>query len=306
MIRTGIAGADTLIAGTLIRILIHHPEVDIVSLLAPGKGGRNVSDFHYGLLGEQHLTFTDSIDLKKIDVIFVCSPLEQTFEIADSPEDSTPVIIDMGGVFRDYEDKGFVFGLSEINRKPLVRGARRASLPLPASSLTLVALYPVARNLLLGSIENLEITYPAGLWNEELIKSSCAEITKILNEVQLSFNETITPKIFKEDENEMGMRLSCNLKCDMEISDLERMYEEIFDDHSFTILANKRIDTKEVLATNRCVVSLFKDSDGTLRIEAVADPRMRGGAAEGVHIMNLLFGLHEKTGMNFIQTYITN
>ncbi len=37
-----------------------------------------------------------------------------------------------------------------------------------------------------------------------------------------------------------------------------------------------------------------KPDDSTLRIEAVADPRMRGGAGEAVHIMNLLFGLHEK------------
>lgn len=42
---------------------------------------------------------------------------------------------------------------------------------------------------------------------------------------------------------------------------------------------------------------MSKPERDTLRIHAVADPRMRGGAGEAVHIMNLLCQLHEKTGL---------
>ena len=36
---------------------------------------------------------------------------------------------------------------------------------------------------------------------------------------------------------------------------------------------------------------------GRFEAEAVADARMRGGAGDAVHAMNLLFGLHERTGL---------
>ena len=52
MIKVGIAGADTAMAGELIRILINHPDVEIISAFAPGKVGRKVASVHHGLAGE--------------------------------------------------------------------------------------------------------------------------------------------------------------------------------------------------------------------------------------------------------------
>ena len=49
--------------------------------------------------------------------------------------------------------------------------------------------------------------------------------------------------------------------------------------------------------TQKSVVSFNKPGAGLLEIVCVADCRLRGGAGDAVHAMNLLFSLHEKVGL---------
>ena len=51
MIKVGIIGADTPDAGEMLRLLIHHPEVEIHSLYAPAWAGRMVASRHHGFMG---------------------------------------------------------------------------------------------------------------------------------------------------------------------------------------------------------------------------------------------------------------
>ena len=60
MIKVGIIGAETPDAGELLRLLILHPEVDILSLYAPAWTGRMVASRHHGFIGEDIVNFSDS------------------------------------------------------------------------------------------------------------------------------------------------------------------------------------------------------------------------------------------------------
>ena len=71
MIRVGIAGADTAMAGELIRVLINHPDIELTSAFAPGKVGRKVASVHHGLSGECDIDFSPDINPAKLDVIFI-------------------------------------------------------------------------------------------------------------------------------------------------------------------------------------------------------------------------------------------
>ena len=62
------------------------------------------------------------------------------------------------------------------------------------------------------------------------------------------------------------------------------------------------IHEKETSGTAKCVFSIQTPEDGKLKICVSLDPRMRGGATEAVHNMNLLFGLHETTGLELKAT----
>lgn len=305
MIKTCIAGADTKIAGDLIRILINHPEVDIRYLFAPQKTGVKASAVHYGLLGEEPLSFTDTIDLSKIDILYICQYSDYIASLIEKAAENEPKIIDVCGFSRNLadEDSEYVFGLSEIYRKNMVRGATKALLPSSLASVVLVALYPLAKNLLLNQSLKVNVEIPAEQpQSSGLTERSVNEIIKQLSSVQLSFadNGTELISISQRSDPERGIRVKISLSSRLSLEDLENIYEDIFEDHNFTVLSRRKHEMKEVLGTDKIVLSIAKSSSDTVDIEAIADEEMRGGAAEAVHIMNLLFGLHEKTGMNFL------
>ena len=73
MIKAGIIGGAGYTAGELIRILINHPDVEIVFVNSSSNAGNKITDVHAGLLGETNLIFTDQLSLNEIDVLFFCT-----------------------------------------------------------------------------------------------------------------------------------------------------------------------------------------------------------------------------------------
>jgi len=72
MIKIGILGAAGYTGGELIRLLINHPEAEIVFANSESNAGNLVADVHEGLLGETQLKFTDQLPFDKVDVVFFC------------------------------------------------------------------------------------------------------------------------------------------------------------------------------------------------------------------------------------------
>ncbi len=72
MVKVGILGAAGYTGGELLRILINHPEVEIVFANSESNAGNRVADVHEGLLGDTELCFTDQMPFDQVDVIFFC------------------------------------------------------------------------------------------------------------------------------------------------------------------------------------------------------------------------------------------
>lgn len=297
MIKVAITGADSPEAGELIRILVNHPEVIITTLSAPGLEGRSVTSFHHGLIGELKLNFSGPLSMTPdCSVIFVCGNSMTAAEFSAlqlaRPDIKTVIVKAIPNL--DIERLGVVYGLPEINRKPLVRGTVSAIVPTPLASVILVALYPLSLHMLLNDSLKIRVSAPADILSTDkgLAKK---EITDMLSQTQLSFGDKIDLE-FSESDSNRKMKADITLSCPVSIEQINEIYE-MYDDHNFAFPISSTVSDIEVCGTNKCVISLHKDDDSTLSIEAVADPRMRGGAGEAVHIMNLLFGLHEKTGL---------
>lgn len=293
MIKIGIAGAGSPVAGELIRILTLHPEIEITEACEPALRGRKLASVHRGLIGETELSFTDNIRPDELDVIFICERTPQADIIvqrrAEFPELK---IIDLTGTCAEPD---FECGLSEINRKPLVRGARCSTLLSPVASAALVALYPLAANLLLGAPIEIKASLPDGMD----AGNAAAEIERELRKVQNSFNSTVTVTA-RPGESPRGLRIAADIPTSMTVEDLLRLYEGIYDDHNFTFMVSEQqLQAAEAEGTQRCLISVTRRDAGSVHIEAVADARMRGGAGDAVHVMNLLFGLYERTGLAF-------
>lgn len=60
MIKAGIIGGAGYTAGELIRLLLNHPETEIVFINSSSNAGNRITDVHEGLYGETDLRFTDS------------------------------------------------------------------------------------------------------------------------------------------------------------------------------------------------------------------------------------------------------
>lgn len=56
MIKAGIIGGAGYTAGELIRLLINHPETEIVFINSTSNAGNKITDVHEGLYGECDLT----------------------------------------------------------------------------------------------------------------------------------------------------------------------------------------------------------------------------------------------------------
>ena len=72
MIKIGILGAAGYTGGELIRLLVHHPEAEIVFANSESNAGNLVADVHEGLLGDTDLRFTDAMPFDEVDVVFFC------------------------------------------------------------------------------------------------------------------------------------------------------------------------------------------------------------------------------------------
>ena len=64
-----IQGAAGYTGGELIRLLLNHPEAEIVFANSESNAGNLVSDVHEGLIGETDLKFTDEMPFDQVDVV---------------------------------------------------------------------------------------------------------------------------------------------------------------------------------------------------------------------------------------------
>lgn len=300
MIKVGIAGADSPLAGELLRLCLRHPDVDVVTAYAPDKAGLPVSALHHGFIGEERILFTSNFDATGLDMAFLLTPIYSETDwmklMADRPQ--LKLVL-----FNDALNEGMrsafdpVYGLSEINRKPLVRGARVASVPEPIASVLLVGLYPLARHLMLRDNLEINVYAPEDLITPEKLDVAVKEIKFVLPQVQTSFNDEVTLKSFTSS-SDRSMRIKLTLPVTTNLEEIFKIYESIYDDHNFTFMVPHPVSTAEVEGTDKILISLSKPTPETLQLDIVADPRMRGGAGEAMHLMNLMFNLHERTGLD--------
>lgn len=165
MIRTGIIGGAGYTAGELLRLLLNHPDVEIAWIHSSSNAGRNVTDIHQGLIGESYHRFTDTPVWEDVDVVFLCMAHGNARRFLEENQVPARVkIIDLSNDYRISDGShDFVYGLPELNRKPLVRGAVHVANPGCFATAIQLALLPLAKEMhLTGDIHVTAITGSTG------------------------------------------------------------------------------------------------------------------------------------------------
>ena len=136
MVRVGILGAAGYTGGELLRILINHPEVEIVFANSESNAGNRICDVHEGLLGDTELCFTSEMPFDQVDVIFFCfghgkseaflkeHEIPASVKIIDLAQDFRLAQADLKAGKEDTMTGGiklsqWVYGLPEIHREAI-------------------------------------------------------------------------------------------------------------------------------------------------------------------------------------------
>ena len=123
-----------------------------------------------------------------------------------------------------------------------------------------------------------------------------AEICQSFAQLQNSFSASIDFIPVRGDFTR-GIFTTAYMDCKIELDEIKKVYNEYYEDHSFTFVIDENPDLKQVVNTNKCLLYLQK-IEGKLLIISVIDNLLKGASGQAVHNMNLLFNLEETVGLH--------
>ena len=320
MIKAGIIGGAGYTAGELIRLLINHPQVELVFVNSTSNAGNKLTDVHGGLLGETEMTFTDQLPYNEIDVLFFCTAHGDTKKFLDNNE--VPENLKIIDLSTDYRKKStehdFVYGLPELNKEEIKQAKRIANPGCFATAIQL-ALLPLAKAQLLNTEVHVNaITGSTGAgvkpsatshfsWRENNISvykafehQHLGEIRQSLNQLQSNFSEEIN-FIPVRGNFTRGIFASIYLNFAGTEEDAVKLYKDFYKDSPFVIITDKNPDLKQVVNTNKCVLHVEKHGNKLLILSCI-DNLVKGASGQAVHNLNLMFGLEETEGLKLKAT----
>ena len=314
MVKVGIIGGAGYTAGELIRLLINHPAVEIAFIHSTSNAGNAVSDIHGGLIGETDLRFSDSYDLSAVDLLFLCSAHGQSRKFwEENPLPATLKVIDLAQDYRE-ESCGYVYGLPEVNRKRIAQTVRLANPGCFATAIQLALLTLAANGLLKSEVHITAITGSTGAgvkpgatthfsWRNDNISVYKAfehqhliEIRRTLKMLQPSFADDVNFVPMRGDFAR-GIFASVYTESDLTAEQAVELYKSYYADAAFTFVAEREIDLKQVVNTNKAIVRVAKYGN-KLHIVSVIDNLLKGASGQAVQNMNIMLGLDEKLGLN--------
>ena len=332
MVRVGILGAAGYTGGELIRLLINHPEAEIVFANSESNAGNKVYDVHEGLIGDTELEFTSEMPFDKVDVVFFCFGHGKSE--AFLKEHTIPAnvkIIDLAQDFRIKGDHDYVYGLPETHREEIAKCQHLAN---PGCFATCIqeGLLPLAKaGLLTHDIAVNAITGSTGAgqkpgatthfsWRKNnfsvyklFTHQHLHEICQTLNELRPASAPHAIDTLdegFEGDgitvdfipyRGDFARGIFCTevITCDkaQDKDAIVALYKDFFKDAAFTHYSDKALDLKQVVNTNKCLlhVEVFGRK---IVVTSMIDNLLKGAVGQAVQNMNIMFGLDEKSGLN--------
>ncbi|MDY5685303.1 MAG: N-acetyl-gamma-glutamyl-phosphate reductase [Prevotella sp.] len=316
MIKIGILGAAGYTGGELIRVLLNHPEAQIVFANSESNAGNLVADVHEGLYGDTDMRFTDEMPFDDVDVVFFCfghGKSEQFLREHSIP--SKVKIIDLAQDFRlAAPDNDYVYGLPEINRERIATAQHVANPGCFATCIQLGLLPAAKMHLINTDVSVNAITGSTGAgqkpgatthfsWRNNnmsiykaFIHQHVPEIRQSLKQTQGYLDASIDFIPYRGDFAR-GIFATEVVKTDKPVEGIVAGYKEFYKDAKFTHYVDKAIDLKQVVNTNKCLVHVDKYGDKLL-ITSCIDNLLKGAVGQAVQNMNIMFGVNESLGLS--------
>ncbi|MBO4673766.1 MAG: N-acetyl-gamma-glutamyl-phosphate reductase [Bacteroidaceae bacterium] len=332
MVKVGILGAAGYTGGELIRLLINHPQAEIVFANSESNAGNKVYDVHEGLMGDTELEFTSEMPFDQVDVVFFCFGHGKSE--AFLKEHSIPAnvkIIDMAQDFRIKGDHDYVYGLPETHKEEITKCQHLANPGCFATCIQL-GLLPLAKaGLLTKDIAVNAITGSTGAgqkpsatthfsWRDNnfsvyklFTHQHLHEICQTLNELKPAEAPHVVDTLDEGYEAE-GITVDFipyrgdfprGIFCTEVVTlseapkgeEIVALYKDFYKDAAFTHYSDKALDLKQVVNTNKALVHVEVFGRKVV-ITSMIDNLLKGAVGQAVQNMNIMFGLDEKAGLN--------
>jgi N-acetyl-gamma-glutamyl-phosphate reductase len=319
MINVGIIGGSGYTAGELIRILMFHPNAKIDFVYSTTNAGKPLSVAHHDLMGDIEMDFTDTVN-QNVNVVFLCLGHGKSISFLEENQFANHTkIIDLGNDFRlnkdkEFKGKSFVYGLPELN-KSSIKNAKYVANPGCFATAIQLALLPLAAAGLLNSDVHINATTGstgAGVspsatthfsWRSNNMSHYKAfnhqhlgEINQSVNQLQADYTNEL---IFVPNRGDFARGIFATLYTTVEesLEDLVAKYQVFYKEQPFVTVTTTDINMKQVVQTNKCIISLMKKGNRIL-ITSIIDNLVKGASGQAVQNMNLMFGLEESSGLH--------
>ncbi len=309
-IKIAIAGGAGYTAGELLRLLVHHPNADVVSVLSTSQAGESVTGVHRDLLGDTSLRFTAALD-EDIDVLFLCLGHGLSREYLGGMNlPGSCRIIDLGNDFRlddEWAGERFVYGLSEL-RPAEIAAARCVANPGCFATAILLPLLPLAGKL--GEVHVHAVTGSTGAGRalsetgHFSNRSSNISVYKPFAHQHLGeINKTLgggqsVRFVPMRGDFTRGIFASLYTKAPFE----PERWGEFYAASPFVHISDEPVTLKQVVNTNKALIHM-ELHDGYVHFTSVIDNLLKGASGQAVQNMNLMFGLPQDTGLRLKANY---
>jgi N-acetyl-gamma-glutamyl-phosphate reductase len=335
-IRIGIFGGSGYGGSELLRILLFHPNAEIVFVTANEQAGKSIGEVHRNLNGLTNLSFIkDPEDLSNIDCVFLALPHGQAMDIVPRLPGNVKAI-DLSGDFRLRDQSvfekhykqphtamqaqaEFVYGLTETNREA-IRDARLIANPGCFATATLLGMAPLVANGLLsgrvvvdaktgssgsGAKAAANTHHPQRMTSFYAYKPFTHQHVPEIEQELAHVGDWTSELVFMTHSLPVARGIFASIyaegKSELTEAELRESFADFYRESFFVRLVNGSPDINWVKTTNFCDIGLAVRGKQIVVFSAI-DNLVKGAAGQAVQNMNLMFGLDETTGLKLVGT----
>lgn len=341
--RVGIVNVTGYIGVDLARLLLQHPEVDLVCVTGRSLAGKRLSEV-FPHLSTSDLVIQPELN-SSVDVVFSAMPHKASAEVCEPLVAKGLKVIDISADFRlkdqsEYEAwyavkhpcpqllESAVYGLPELHHAEIAQaqlianpgcyptGAILALAPAMALGMSTGDIIIDSKSGVSGAGRGLTLTTHYAECNESTsayavdghrhmpeIRQECARLNPAIGDVV--FQPHLVPM-------SRGILSTCYLRVsdewmrgfDNPAEAVLREYHKFYENAPFTRVVDVPPATKHVWGSNYChVYPRLNPRTGRLLVVSAIDNLVRGGAGEAVQNMNLMMGFPENLGLDALPVY---
>ena len=334
MIRTAILGASGYVGGELMRLIAHHPDMNVAVAFGATAAGQPVTSAHPHLslaYGQTSFEAWDPAKLEGCDLILSALPHGETQRLADELLGPGIPFVDLGADFRlrdpdEFERwygekhqrpdllEGFVYGLPEFWRDE-IKGATRVAAP---------GCYPTAASLALKPLVDAGVIEKKGIVVDAAsgvsgagrkasegthfcsIDGSCRAYGLVNHrhtaEMEMTTGAEVlfTPHLMATSR---GILATCYARATAPCFPLS-ILKDAYRDEPFVCAGDHSPETKWATGSNAAFLTARYDPrTGMVIALAAIDNLGKGAAGQMIQCANLMLGLDETAGLSTMGVY---